>query len=57
MEQDIKQIDAECNLCEWKGYFQEMNEPTDSEDIPRCPLCNTDDIYYYNQPPITHFIK
>jgi NAD-dependent SIR2 family protein deacetylase len=57
MEQDTKQIDAECNLCDWKGCFQEMNEPTDSEDIPRCPLCNTDDIYYYNQPPITHFIK
>ena len=45
-----KEIDAECNNCEWKGFFDEMIQPENDDDVHKCPYCKSEDIYYFNQP-------
>lgn len=47
----VDEIDAECNFCDWKGLFEEMEQPQDSDDVHGCPICGSRDIYYINQPP------
>lgn len=51
MDNLIENIDAECNICEWKGFFDEMEKPIDDDDVHKCPICGSENIYYLNQPP------
>ncbi len=51
MKKEIKTIDAECNNCDWKGFFQNMIKPENDEDVYKCPRCQSENIYYYKNPP------
>ena len=51
MSEEIEYIDAECNVCDWKGCFNEMEQPVDGDDVHKCPICGSENIYYLNQPP------
>ena len=42
--------DAECNECDWKGSHDEMEQPIDDNDVPKCPDCGSSNIYYYTMP-------
>ena len=51
MKDDIENIDAECCICDWAGIFEEMEQPTNEDDVHKCPICGSEDIYYFKQPP------
>ena len=49
--EDEKIIDAECNVCDWKGYFDEMTQRIDEDDVLSCPICKSQNVFFFNQPP------
>lgn len=49
--QEEKIVDAECNVCEWSGMFNEMIQPLDDEDVHSCPKCKSQNVWFNNQPP------
>lgn len=44
---NVKQVEADCNDCDWQGQKSEMDEDEDGETM-LCPLCNSDNIYYHS---------
>jgi Zn finger protein HypA/HybF involved in hydrogenase expression len=51
MENELDEIDAECNDCDWKGFFVEMDQPEDDDEgVLSCPCCGSENIYYFNMP-------
>ena len=44
-------IDAECNVCDWKGNFDEMTPRIDEDDVLSCPICKSQNVFFFNQPP------
>jgi len=49
-EKYFSDIDAECNECDWKGYFNEMTEMEDEDRVLICPSCGSENIYYFKMP-------
>lgn len=44
---DAKEIEVECNECDFKGTKHDLDTCEDDETVDCCPMCGSENLYYF----------